>query len=153
MHLLCPVTSPLTGKSIASHYARVSPAFCSTRDIDRLDVFEEINFQNLPHTETANWMTEFADESFGLAICFGRSLDAGCREEFLPLAFQVGHMTAFRPTGTLSEFIQIAYLYGFVAVALLSAELKDVARPSLDHRYRDGAALLVIYLSHADFAA
>ena len=96
---------------------------------------------------------ELADESLRLATGLGEQLDAGRGTLLRALAVELGDVTTFTAAGQAAGLIEKAELHRFVAIPLLGADLKHVARARFDHRDRDHIARFVVNLRHPDLAA
>jgi hypothetical protein len=62
-------------------------------------------------------------------------------------------MTTFAATGQAPGLVEIAQLRRLVSVALLGAQLKNLAGTGLNNRDGNDSAALVKYLRHPDLAA
>ena len=62
-------------------------------------------------------------------------------------------MPALGLVGRLPLLVGEAELHGDISVAVLGADLEDRARAAFQHRHRDGDAVGLENLGHADFAA
>ena len=117
------------------------------------DFGEGFDFDLAADGQIAGGTRDFADELLRLAVGLGQQFDAGRRSLLGAFAVELGNLTPVTAIGQAARLVGKAELHRFVAVPLLGADQKYVARARFDHRHRDHLARFVVNLRHPDLAA